>query len=248
MQLVERPIEWFVEQLDGAAPPLVFSRWGDGEWHAVFGSHKPRNCDGHPYSANLTKQMQSVLTARPPYLLGLQPLAVRLFGERIDMWLEGFNAAGLTWCNADVFHRASIERQLAPLIQALHGRHVLFVGPQRLHEFAKSKLLAYDCVDVPLSDAFSTWTQVVDRAVELAKYSPVIAVSAGPPAKLIVHRLWELLLRDVQIMHMVAGPGLKLDIVDFGSLWDPYAGFRTRKYMTEMTPADWPPGNTGILK
>jgi len=210
-----------VRRLD-AGTPLVFSRWGDGEWRCVLG-YSGRNCDGHPYSLALRVALSRVLEARPPYWLGMQPFAVRSLSAPIEAWL-GRRHLAPTWIDADVFHRTSIEQRLDPLLHVLRMRPVVIVGPSYLQSL--SVLPHAALIPIPEQNCYAAYDDVLVRVREkVARCSTTIcvAVSAGMMANVLIHDLY------VQFPQHT--------FIDFGSLWDPYAGRVTRGYHRKILQA-----------
>lgn len=226
-----RPLAWFVAQLQ-AGTPFAFSRWGDGEWHAVLGRVRGHNCDRHPFSLPLSQALRAVLDSRPPYLLGMQRLAQRIMGPRIRAYLEPRTLHRLDWIDADVFHDASRLGQLGPLVAALNARAVLLVGPPHLSKL--SPWLGWQQrLEVPLVDCWAQYGQLrqdVAAVLRAARTSLVVGLSCGMPAKVLLHDLFH----DFGRQHT---------LVDFGSVWDVYAGVPSRVYMRAMSPGL--PGETG---
>jgi len=223
-----RPIDyrWFLDRLQ-QREPVTFSRWGDGEWWAACGATQSFNCDGHPYAADLTEALQAVLSARPDYVMGLQPLmltdhdkdVVRLRGY-MEKLLVRLGLSDQTWYNADVFHEESAAGRLGPLFEILRSSRVVVVGPSHLRALTQWGMPAA-FIDVPVGAAFEARARLTRRAVEALTNQPytVLSVSAGMTAEVILHDLHKLC------------PGHAL--IDFGSLWDPYVGRRSRSYMRD---------------
>jgi hypothetical protein len=201
--------------------PFTFSRWGDGEWRAVLGKVQGQNCDGHPFSQSLCDEMRNVLRGRPNYMLGMQSFALRGWGPKILYWLgtEGLN---FTWHDADVFHKAAIYKRMDLLLAAVNQHPVILVGPDHLKR-AKKHIPYYKFVDVPPRNAFYARHRIIKDVLAAldcaaAPKHAVISVSAGMPAEIIIDVLHRRL-------------GRRHTLVDFGSVWDPLAGVRSRRYM-----------------
>lgn len=198
-----------------AREPFALSRWGDGEWAAVLGK-AGATVDGQTYTARLRDDLRAVLMDRPTYWLGMQGFAQRRMGGEIAAWLS---AHGLTfvWVDADLFARQSVTGHLQRFIDALRLRNVVFVGPE--HLWAVSSLFPVrQYVVIPDHECYDSIDRVLSatrRAME-GRPAPVVLVSAGPAANVLIHRLW------------TEDQGATL--IDCGSLWEPYAGYRTRTY------------------
>lgn len=206
-----------------ARESFAFSRWGDGEWFAVLGRDYGSNCDGHPYSKALGQDLTDVLLSRPPYLLGMQNLAMGRMGSSIEEFLEGSGLSDLPWCNSDIFHREAIRGGLKDLVDALNDRDLTIVGPDHLRKLTETHFPQADFVSVPPRNAYAKWQAVcADVALSLAgRPDAVVSLSMGMPAELALDRLY----------HLGAAEGANWTLIDFGSLWDPFVGVLSRSYM-----------------
>lgn len=202
--------------------PFSFSRWGDGEWNSVLGRKTGQNCDGHMYYPQMGDDLKQVLINRPTYRLGMQPFAVRQFGDRITEWLIRYGLENLPWCNADVFHRASIQKTLTSVIVELQRTKLIVVGPDNLKRL--KPILPYKkFVDVPPRNAYLSMERImrdVLSAVDGLHEHATVSISAGMPAKLLINELHTRLKGQHTL-------------IDFGSVWDPFVGVTSRKYMRD---------------
>lgn len=197
-----------------ARQPFAVSRWGDGEWAAVLG-REGATVDGQSYTAALRADLTGVLLDRPGYWLGMQGFAVRRMGAEITAWLA---ARQLTfdWIDADLFARASLAGTLQPFVKALQGREVVLVGPARLTTIALFSFAHH--VIIPDRECHAMADRIyadILCAIQGRQY-PIVLLSAGPTANILIHRLW------------ITNPFLTL--IDCGSLWEPYVGLATRTY------------------
>lgn len=197
-----------------ARQPFALSRWGDGEWTCLLGG-RGQTCDGQAYTPQLREDLAAVLEARPSYELGLQGLARRTMSPAIQAWLD---ARGLApaWVDADVFAHASVAGELAPFCAALATRLVVLVGPGYLSRLRLFRVSLH--IVVPETNCHDqVETLVADtRALLEGLCDPVVLMSAGPTANVLVHRLW------------TEDP--RRTLIDVGSLWEPYLGLCTRRY------------------
>lgn len=199
-----------------AKTPIAFSRWGDGEWAAVLG-HGTQTCDGQRFTSPLRTALQAVLHRRPSYWVGMQALAMRRYGSEITTWLQRAELTDLEWCDAGIFHAASIRDALGPLINTLRTRNIVLVGPPHLAKLSLFPIAEY--IEVPSTDAFSaldTTIEQIEHAL-LEHTEPVIAISAGPVGKLLVDQF-----------------AARVTTLDFGSLWEPYVGVANRTYHKQI--------------
>jgi len=214
-------LEWFCERI-AAKEPTTFSRWGDGEWHAVLGRRQGHNCDGHPYHVSMGNKLRHVLLARPDHPLGLQGLALRTMPD-VSGWLANNDLKELDWVDADVFHHASGAGRLVHLVAALRQVPVVMVGPPHLGALRDVLGFADHVVVPPKNCYLALKTLVTDTLAVLGRMPPgtVAAVSASMPAKLLIAAL----------RPQVGG---RHSLIDFGSVWDFYAGHPSRGYMRSM--------------
>lgn len=212
-----RPIGEYVDALR-ARRPFAVSRWGDGEWSALLG-RSGETCDGARYSAALRRALTDILEARPIYDLQLGPMALRRFAGEVELWLER-RRLFFDWGDAGMWARASQDGSLMLLSAALADRTVILIGPDGLRKLPGHVLAPVRHIVTPDRDAFDVvdWltTEGSGAIVWARDRAPVVAVSAGPAAKIVVDRL--------------AAHYPQATIIDFGSVWDPYAGRTTRTY------------------
>lgn len=213
----------FLRDLE-AGTPFSFSRWGDGEWRSVLGTVGGANCDGHHFYPEMGQELRQVLRSRPPYLLGMQRHALRLYGARIESWVRENLPDRTDWLDADVFHTAARRGELGRLLDVLRERKVLMVGPAHLDALRKrpagTRLNFWRRIDVPPRNAFLVRKRIVQDALALAdkeRNSLVVAISAGMPAEIVLDALYK---------HV----GARHTLIDFGSLWDQLCGVPSRSY------------------
>jgi len=217
------PLEEFTRRIQ-KKEPFTFSRWGDGEWRSVMGKKNGANCDGHPFFPEMCRELQQVLLSKPPYLMGMQQLAMREFGDWIRNWLEQANLGDIPWVESDVFHKAAHKGYLDPFVEVLRKRRTVIVGPE--HLMRAQPLLNFDkYVSVPTTNAYLEKQRIVKDALacvdDKSPYT-IFSISASMPAEIIVDELW----KEIGERHA---------IVDFGSLWDQYVGVKSRSYMRAGT-------------
>jgi hypothetical protein len=227
MQIEQRSLDAFIS-LIRSRQPFALSRWGNGEWDSVFGRTEGTNRSGHHYFPKMGSDLKDLLLSRPSYMLGMQNLALRLYEGQIESWLEEHGLDELDWINADVFHKASAKGRLLPLVEALREAPGLaIVGPAHLRKL-ENFLGFQEFVEVPLPDCYLSKDRTLKQVKSIAKSLPdgsVISVSAAMPANLMIDSI-------------VKSPtGSRLLLIDFGSLWDPYAGVKSRSYMQTMDVA-----------
>jgi hypothetical protein len=228
IDVLDIQLGWFLDALR-RYKHFTLSRWGDGEWRSVLGEETGRaNCDGHPYTEELTQELGDILRRRPRYMMGMLDLARAGWGDKIEGWIAANVPGGIDWIQADIFHRGAREGKLDDIVDSVRGRQVLIVGPKHLRGMDPLKYTKdvtgfppYAMVVIPDRHAFDARKQIIDGVREIVeKQGPdlVVSISAGMTGEIIVDAL-----------HETHG-GINT-IVDFGALWDPLAGVLSRKYM-----------------
>ena len=206
---------------------FTFSRWGDGEWRAVFGQYYgKRNCDMHRYFPEMGKELYSVLADKPDYIMGMQGLALRIFESRIVEQIERAGIGDIEWVDSDVFHQGSLHGHLHRIVASMNKRKVIMVGPPKLGAVNSHPTLPLNYwrfVDVPPRNAYLQKEAITDcvKAI-LTEYGKdeeplLISVCASMPAEIILHEIYPL----TKGRHTA---------IDFGSLWDPLVGVASRGY------------------
>ena len=212
-----KPIDGYVAALT-LRKPFAVSRWGDGEWSALLG-RSGATCDGAVYSAALRRALTDVLEARPTYDLQLGPMALRRFAGDVEAWLTR-RRLYFDWGDAGMWARSSQDGTLMQVSQALDSRTVILVGPSGLRHLPAHVLAPVRHIVTWDREAFDQVDWLSCEAAGAIEWSrdkgPVVAISAGPAAKILVDRLTMNYPRAT--------------VIDFGSVWDPYAGRQTRTY------------------
>lgn len=205
--------------------PFTFTRWGDGEWRAVLGRTEGMNCDSHPFYPQMGRDLADVLKRRPEYLLGMQNLAMKLYGNSITGFLRAHGLSDLVWHDADVLHHGAMHGRLPEILDAVRTNDVLLIGPAHLHVLESKHLNVVHRIEVPSRTAYKALGKMVQAALAflaLRKSHTLVAVSASMPAEILIDRLYRQFGQDHTF-------------IDFGSLWDPLAGIYSRRYMRKIT-------------
>jgi glycosyltransferase involved in cell wall biosynthesis len=209
-----KPLDYYVNLLrDGS--PFTFARFGDGEWNAILGA-PGANCDGHEFFPQLGKELTEALLARSDYCYGMQTRALKYGGRDIRRFLDT-NGLTIPWHDADVFHYANNAGTLFPLVEQLRRMKVVVIGPEHLRAI-NEMLFGYDhFIEIPAKNCFLSKSSVVQAIREYhSQHGPaVFAFSASMAANCIIHDVYPEL-------------GSKSWFIDFGSLWDVYAGVASR--------------------
>ena len=205
---------------------FTFSRWGDGEWRAVLNRGKKQNCDGHRFFPSMGNELANVLRSKPTYMLGMQGFSMRLYGKPIQRFIEQNKLTDLRWYTSDVFHYGAIHEGMPDILDAVNSRKVLIVGPPHLKKLNKVGLNYWEFIEVPPRNNHlvldETYNEILAK-IESEKEPLLISLSASMPAELLCDKLH-------------ARAGKKHTIIDFGSLWDPLVGVKSRSYMRNKDP------------
>ena len=212
---------------------FTFSRWGDGEWRAVFGQYIGKsNCDRHKYFPEMGKELFNVLADKPEYIMGMQGLALRIFESRI---LEQIRKAGIEdieWVDSDVLHQGSLHGHLHRIVASVNTRRVLMIGPPHLGAVNNNSSLPlnyWKFVDVPPRNAYLQKDAITEQIKAILTSYPadevplLISICASMPAEIILHEIYPL----TKGRHTA---------IDFGSLWDPLVGIASRGYHRDRGP------------
>lgn len=201
-----------------------FSRFGDGEWAAIFGS-EGANCDGHEFFYAMTEKLRdAVIHPSGSYYMGMQNYAVKQMGRKIYRFLK-INGVRICWRQADVFHYANLAGKLYPFIEVLRTKRVILIGPPYLRKIDKA-LVKYDqFIEVPQHNCFRANEVTREAVLRLAsaQSGSVYAFSASMATNCLIHDLFPEI-------------GSTCWMLDLGSLWDGYSNVMTRTFCSRY---DW---------
>jgi len=202
---------------------FTFSRWGDGEWRSVLQRHKPgaANCDRHKFFDAMGVELANVLKGRPEYMLGMQNLAMRMYTQPIHKFLARNDLQDLKWYESDVFHYGAIHGYMDKIVSAVNTCRLIVVGPPHLKRLNQAGLSYRAFVEVPPKNCYLNLREIYREtlaAVEDQKGHTLISISASMPAEILCDMLYKKI-------------GQENTIIDFGSLWDPLVGKKSRRYM-----------------
>lgn len=199
----DRPLRDLADRLRGHKP-FTLSRWGDNEWHCLFGEqngYMPR--DGYFYFYEMQNNLWRTLNSRPPYCLGLST-------EDGRAW-ETINACELQRLDWGLDRLAAVADdapEVAMFVEAVRAKPLVVVGPPHFRHLKAT--LGYEAfVDVPPKNAYVCRDHLVREtlaALEDFKEPALVSVSAGVCAPLLIDDLF----KTVGKFHQ---------LVDFGGLW-----------------------------
>jgi hypothetical protein len=221
-EYIKVQVDWFVEQV-ARREPFTFTRWGDGEWLAVLELLDKAQSPEQDFLPELCRDVREVVLSRPSYRLGMQPYALRLYGESIEPFIVQHNLEDLDWIWSDVFHHANIHGELVRVASEIRSAPLVFVGPEHLRGISE-KLDAHAFIEVPAYNAYHSLADVLVRVEDVlrgASGPSFVSVSMGIAANILIHRLYRQ-FSD----HMLC---------DMGSVWDVHAGVKSRGYMQKVT-------------
>lgn len=216
--IINYDLSFYVNKIE-KSEPFVFARYGDGEWNAMF-EKTGQNCDGHKYFKQMGEDLKESLNgySYPNYFMGLQNLATTMYDKNIYDLLKAKNI-NITWHNSDVFHYASIDGKLLPLIETLKKKNVIFIGPEYLKKI--SEIIPYSkFIVVPDVDCYLEKEKVINKLSENPQ-DAIYSFSASMLTEILLYELYKNLK--------------KATLIDFGSLWDPFIGKNSRIYHKEMS-------------
>lgn len=191
---------------------FFFSRWGDGEFLAMHNT-QGKNCDGVRYSLDLMNELNAIASIDQPYYMGLQELALNDYPELVSNYEQD-------WEDADVFYKASLNCKLNEIINAIRNRN-----PVVVHHSKKTAdfLNASTFIKVDKSTAFNQRAFLFDEITRLGE-DELVVLCCGPTANVLVDLLFK-------YSHVNSA-------IDFGSVFDPYIGIKSRQYHKDLVLED----------
>ena len=189
------------------AKPFKFARYGDGEIYCMKGK-SGSNCDNHQYFPDLGAALRQSITEQPAYMVGIQPLSVSHIPADVEHFFGHFE----TLYNADAIHNASISGTLGKFTKALEGRYVILVGPAHL------SCIFLNCVHI-VTPSLNCWLQFEEIRQQIEFHiegvnNAVVLLAASMMSEVIISRFED----------------QPHTFIDVGSVFDPYAGVKSRKY------------------
>jgi hypothetical protein len=222
--------------------PWSLSRWGDGELRALLSENDKcwerlaklskawrkgkTNKSGHHFPPELGEEIRRLLLSKPTHRLALgkrfadpEAKAPMLgMGRWTKKWLDDHQLGDLVWDDMDMIVRALYQYRFEPFVDAMRSRRVVMVGPRHLKEF---KLFPVTHIECPRRNAFKAlshlFRHVTDYLAKAGEHT-VVSISMGPASPILVEMLWTHCKREHTI-------------IDLGSIWDPFVGDISRRYM-----------------
>jgi len=204
-------LQFFIDKIQNGEP-FRFLRFGDGEFWCANGEKKMIGKNEHGVFPAITEDIRYILShLKKEHYNGLQPLSLTI--PHLVKWIPEWD-----WCNADVFHEASIEGKLQPFFEALKGKKVVIVSSQKMMKI-KPIIDYYDFITVKPQDCYIQKAKVLKW------------IEAFPPKTIFLFAASRLSVPA--IYHSTRDD---CTFIDVGSLLDPYIGVSSRVYHSNMTP------------
>lgn len=191
--------------------PFKFARYGDGEINCMNGK-VGNNCDRHKYFPDLGARLRRTLETTPEYMVGIQPLSVAHMRDSVNKYFSGIDLY-----NADTIHNASIDGKLNEFFETLEDRDVLLVGPPHL----AGVLPEAEHVAITPVDCWKDYDNIV-KNIPHDRGDLVVLLCASMVSEVIIH--------DYRMFKDIT-------MIDMGSVLDPYAGVKSRRYHHKLNIA-----------
>lgn len=195
--------------------PFVFSRFGDGEWFAIFGRNGS-NCDSHNYYKDMGDRLREIVSMKRNgnYIYSLSPFVEGKYNK----YIKRLSDNKIKWYNSNVFVEASKSNKIGRYFDLLVEKKTIMVAPDYLRKFE-----GYDeFVSVPEQNCWLEKNKIVREIVKLlGDKNTIVSVVASMAANVIVDELYQIY-------------GNTHTFIDAGSVYDPYVGVRTRGYHDEI--------------
>ena len=189
--------------------PFAYTRWGDGEWNAAMQLRPGKaNCDKHLFYPDMGAELTRIIKGKPDYMIGLQPLARRLLGDKIERFAGSHN-----WTTSEHFHNAARRNDWA-FLDYIRAMRLAIVGPAHLAK-AFPNVLHFV---VPDQNCWKVGDEVMRWCRRKAKGQTCFVFCASMASNVWIDRLWG----EFKGKHL---------FVDAGSVFDPLCGVESRKYM-----------------
>lgn len=189
------------------------SRFGDGEWNCILGK-RGKNCDGHTYFKDLGRRLSKVLRDNRGYYLGLQNHAYKdeNFHDFINEYIIDYS---IDFVDSDFLHRASIKDELELFFDALKGKDIVLVAPQRHKNLDKIEVREH--IIIPDIDCWNSYVDVLKKLLPVVKENTVVLYCAS-------------MMSNVLIDDLFMTKNGTITQIDCGSVFEPYIGVRNRSY------------------
>ena len=227
MDLVQHRLKYYIDRIN-YKEPFALSRYGDGEFAAMFGM-SGHNCDGHEYYPEMGEELRQTIEQPKDhdYEYGIVRIAYKVFGEnRVMDWInQNAGDADITLADGTVMVDASRMGRLYPLIECLREKRILYVGPSHLNEDSMDSVFEIETfisvLPINSYDYVDQTEEIIRTVCTLEREFDLIGFSAGPTTEILMWRLWDSMVP-------------RITMIDFGSLWDGFVGVQSRKYHRDV--------------
>jgi len=221
MEIKDLSLEYYTDRMIHKKY-FSFVRYGDGEWRALF---QTSGWNGHSQkiSLKLHNDMKDALlkgSRLTGIIFGMQRYAMRKMPGRIRAFLTQNNLLNISWVDADIFHYASGNGILFPLVRQMRKMEVVIVGPKFLRGLSPQVFTYKHFIEVPLKNAFGSCDAIAKAICAThAKLGQdvVYSFSTGPTTEILIQNLLPKMKKSY--------------LIDFGSVWDIFCGHRSRGYL-----------------
>lgn len=194
--------------------PLAFSRYGDGEFNAMFGK-KGANCDGHEYFEDMGVRLFEILQSEPKYMMGIQPLALTVMEEEKLNFVKGLD---VDWINSDCLHNASINEHLERFFKVLNNKKVCLIANSSFVDFPANHRW-YEYLNIPSENCWNRYEEILGDCKTFPE-SDIYLFCASMMTNVLIDDLYKWNPNNTYI--------------DCGSIFDPYVGKMTRSYHKKL--------------
>lgn len=221
MNIKNLPLDQYVDWLHNGKF-FYFPRYGDSEWGSILeGKHLYSQTEPELFPTIQNDLRRGLVENRKsPIVFGIQNHAIRLLGEQIENFLRQNDLLESTWVSADVFHYASRDGLLFPLVRELRSQRVIIVGPHFLRRLSERIFEYLEFIEIPISNSYKMKSEISTAILEAnSKFGDgvVYAFAAGAVSNIFINELWRQMPKNF--------------LIDFGSLWDIFCGVRSRRYL-----------------
>lgn len=230
MKVIKPGLKHYVNMINDGVP-FSFVRYGEGEikWMILslptkkgYPSFKPKHVR--------EELVETVVQCHndPAYIPAIQHRwHFKEIGKLqvVEEWFRAY-APRRSWHYAGVFRDATMKSRFHPMIKAIQNSAlpVVIVGPKRIAPIVRSLTSAkHRHIITHLRFAYETVDDIQEKILKIGEPS-LISFSVSFAAKVLIHRLFPVI-------------GKHTTMIDFGSLWDGYCGYKKRPYHPKMTQA-----------
>ncbi len=228
MKIKEMPLRQYVDRLKDNKH-FSFVRYGDGEWKALIKGSGSVACRMQVVNPQIQIDMIRSLTdhaAELGIVFGMQSHGLRVSGQLIPDFLQKHKLENIRWIDADVFHSASRDGLLYPLVEQLRKMKVVIIGPNLLRSLS-GHIRYIKFIEVNMKNCYQDQAAIKEKILQVhneLKENVVYSFCCGPLAETLILDLHSQMPKNF--------------LIDFGSLWDVFCGVRSRGYTANSKYTD----------